>query len=247
MLLKCSTGFFVEFGARNGIEHSNTHYFEKQLRWRGLLFEVDPKEFSNLKANRPGATVYQGAVCPRGMTELTFGLSINPGWSGQVSSYEPSRSKSTTQVVKVKCYQLAEELRRHGIRTVDYMTIDTEGSEPEIIEDFPWAEFDVRVVQIEQLDERRYPAQRGKKDRVRRFMVSHGYDFHKAYTVADFDTEDLIFTRSDRTDGAESVLPMLHHVMNATTRMIGTGRMVHHGSVPSATKGGATTRRPLQR
>lgn len=31
------------------------------------------------------------------------------------------------------------------------MTIDTEGSEPDIVKDFPWNDFDVRVVQIEQL------------------------------------------------------------------------------------------------
>ena len=95
--------------------------------------------------------------------------------------------------MSVKCYELAAELRRHNRTLVDYMTIDTEGSEVSVVEDFPWREFTVKVVQIEQLHEGRYPAQRGKKARIIRHMTSMGYRYHLAYNVATFDTEDLIF------------------------------------------------------
>lgn len=174
MLLKCGTGIFVEFGARDGIEHSNTAFFEYQLGWSGLLFEVDPNELPRLRSNRPKSTVYEGAVCPRGQSSLSFGISRLPGWSGAVATYEPSRTPETARVVAVKCYALADELRRHKITTVDYMTIDTEGSEVDIIEDFPWADFEIHVVQIEQLDERRYRAQAGKKARIKQHMLSQG-------------------------------------------------------------------------
>ena len=75
------------------------------------------------------------------------------------------------------------------------MTIDTEGSELSIVEDFPWREFNVKIVQIEQLDERRYTAQRGKKARIVRHMTNSGFTFHSAYPVKRMTTEDLIFTR----------------------------------------------------
>eukprot|EP00977_Amphora_coffeiformis_P000452 scaffold114_cov175-Amphora_coffeaeformis.AAC.8 len=45
------------------------------------------------------------------------------------------------------------------------MTIDTEGSELSLALDFPWDEFDIRIVQIEQLDERKYAAQKGRKQK----------------------------------------------------------------------------------
>ena len=67
------------------------HFFEMQLGWRGLLFEADPNEFRALRANRPRAIVYEGAVCPRHVHNLSFGVSRVPGWSGAVSSYEPTR------------------------------------------------------------------------------------------------------------------------------------------------------------
>ena len=40
--LRCGHGTFVEFGARNGVDHSNTLYFERALGWRGILVEADP-------------------------------------------------------------------------------------------------------------------------------------------------------------------------------------------------------------
>ena len=207
ILLRCDRGFFVEFGARNGVEHSNTHFFEGRLGWKGLLFEASPTEFRHLRTNRPGATVYEGAVCPRWQHNLTFGRSSIPGWGGAVGTYEPSRKRQAiAQTIVVRCYHLAHELRRHHVVTVDYMTIDTEGREFDIIEDFPWKEFEVKVVQIEQLDERRYPAQKGRRDRIRRFMVSQGYTLLNTYTVAQVDTEDLIFVLNGRRSHLEALV-----------------------------------------
>eukprot|EP00966_Prymnesium_polylepis_P246890 5709347-Prymnesium_polylepis.1 len=154
LMLKCDEGVFVEFGGRDGVQHSNTLFYERHLGWRGLIFEGDAHEFASLKANRPRATVYQGAVCPSRQDNISFGVSSMGGWSGPMSTYEPTRRSATSTVVTMRCYHLAEELRRNQMITVDYMTIDTEGSEVDIIEDFPWGDFDVKVVQIEQLDEK---------------------------------------------------------------------------------------------
>jgi hypothetical protein len=76
------------------------------------------------------------------------------------------------------------------------MTIDTEGSELEIVQDFPWNDFDIRVVMIEQLNARRYPAQAGQKQKIMQHMQSVGYKLLSVYVVADGDTDDLIFTRN---------------------------------------------------
>jgi Methyltransferase FkbM domain len=75
---------------------------------------------------------------------------------------------------------------------VDYMTIDTEGSEVDIVEDFPWNEFDIRVVQVEQLSPQAYPGQREKKNRLIVHMRKFGYKLLGAYTVSENDTEDMV-------------------------------------------------------
>ena len=216
LVLGCDEGVFVEFGARNGIQHSNTLAFEQHLGWRGLLFEADASEASELRANRPRSVVYEGAVCPPGQSNITFRRSSMGGWSGPQASYEPSRHERPAQLTTVACYDLAAELRRHRMHRVDYMTIDTEGSELELVVAFPWHEFDVRVVQIEQLDEAQYPAQRGKKAKIISHMVTQGFRLRTAYQIHDpgapgvVDTEDLIFvidadaSRAQRLSGAAS-------------------------------------------
>jgi hypothetical protein len=83
----CCNGTFVEFGARNGIEHSNTYPFEKFMGWKGLLFEVDPREYPNLKRNRNHSHVISGPVCPSTMSNVTIILSQLPGWTGPQGSY----------------------------------------------------------------------------------------------------------------------------------------------------------------
>lgn len=193
----CEGNTFVEFGARNGIEHSNTYPYEDSLGWTGLLFEIDPREYSQLEKNRPNSKVILGPVCPSYQKSVPLLLSQFGGWSGVAGQYEPTRVNDKRRVVKnTACYHLATELRNLNMTRIDYMTIDTEGTEQLIIEDFPWNEFDVRVVQIEQLNEWRYPAQRGKKNAIIQHMKSVNYTLFSQYVVSRCDTYDLIFLRN---------------------------------------------------
>ena len=192
----CCKGVFVEFGARNGIEHSNTYALETYMGWTGLMFELDPNEYQKLEQNRPGASIVKGAVCPAGLKEINVLLSTISGHSGALDHYEEKRLINEREKSVIKCYNLAEELRTRDMHTVDYMTIDTEGSEVEIVLDFPWEDFDIRVVQIEQLVAAKYPSQAGKKEKVIEHMLSHGYELFHVYVVAHQDTDDLMFTRN---------------------------------------------------
>jgi Methyltransferase FkbM domain len=100
---------------------------------------------------------------------------------------------------------------------VDYMTIDTEGSELEIVLDFPWNDFDIRVIQIEQLVEKRYPAQAGKKQAIIQHLTSSKFNYKLlgVYEVARDDTDDLIFARN------------LNDYLQMTNYMIGTSPKMH--------------------
>ena len=42
-------GFFIECGANDGVDQSNTWYFEKNLNWSGILIEPLSKQFQELK------------------------------------------------------------------------------------------------------------------------------------------------------------------------------------------------------
>jgi len=70
---------------------------------------------------------------------------------------------------------LPDLLKEAGFKHVDFMTVDVEGGEAGIILSFPWDDFVVDVVLVEQLirwDE----AVNAKKDSIIAHLDSMGYD-----------------------------------------------------------------------
>ena len=45
-------GYFVDIGAYDGINYSNTLYLEKNLNWSGICIEPDVKTYESLIINR---------------------------------------------------------------------------------------------------------------------------------------------------------------------------------------------------
>lgn len=124
-------GFFIEFGARDGVEHSNTYFFEKALGWRGILLEVLPSEQKQIALNRPGAAIVDGGVCEYdGTVEILE--HYFEGYGGRASTYDESRAVSAVgavPVVNAACYRLETLVAIFGVRRVNYLSVDIEGSE----------------------------------------------------------------------------------------------------------------------
>jgi hypothetical protein len=52
LLPDVSEGFFFDIGANDGINISNTYYFEKVLNWTGIAIEPLPRAYKQLLVNR---------------------------------------------------------------------------------------------------------------------------------------------------------------------------------------------------
>jgi len=61
--LDFNCGYFIEIGANNGITQSNTYYFEKVKKWRGVLIEPSPNNYLLCKKNRSKANKYYCNAC----------------------------------------------------------------------------------------------------------------------------------------------------------------------------------------
>lgn len=57
-------GFFIEAGANDGIDQSNTYYFERYMKWRGLLIEPIPELAERCRENRPRCIIESCALVP---------------------------------------------------------------------------------------------------------------------------------------------------------------------------------------
>lgn len=152
-------GVFVDIGANDGVNLSNTYFFEKNLHWKGVCFEPLEEAFNKLKKNRTSINIY-GCASDYNGTD-TF-LSIKgPGemLSGLKSEYDARHLKHIEDTIAsqggsieetlVQCFDVNEILKKHNIKNIDFISIDTEGGELDILKGINFEFFKVKAITIE--------------------------------------------------------------------------------------------------
>lgn len=152
-------GVFVDIGAHNGITFSNSYFFEKELDWTGICVEPIPSVFAELEKNRK-ATLIKGCITDK-EGESLFLLIRGPCemLSGLVNKYHPRHLKRIEKSVKrlggsyeyitVQCYLFNKILEEQGIKHVDFLSIDTEGGELDILSTIDFSRFQIDVMTVE--------------------------------------------------------------------------------------------------
>jgi FkbM family methyltransferase len=175
-------GFFVEFGAADGLGGSNTLILERDFGWRGILAEPHPMWRANLPRNRSARIDHRCVFTTTG-NRVKFAATKYP-FISTIADYTASdgnaSSRAEHEIVEVETVSLNDLLADHDApRTIDYISIDTEGSELAILEPFDFARWDVKLFSIEH----NLTAQEQAIDRI---MLSNGYERRYAgYPVID--------------------------------------------------------------
>ncbi|OWW00108.1 methyltransferase [Rhizobium sp. R72] len=142
-------GFFVEFGATNGLKNSNTWLLEKTFGWSGILAEPNPIWHQELAANR-NAFIDHRCVTSRSHDTVAFIATddVDPELSSiadfsRGDHFAELRAKGRQiHVETISLDDLLETYRAPPV--VDYLSIDTEGSELDILSAYSFdREFDL--------------------------------------------------------------------------------------------------------
>ena len=140
-------GVFIELGAGDGLAGSNTLAFEQKLNWTGLLIEPVQHFYEKLRVNRPAATCVHacvaGATGPKTLAESGF----NSGTTGRLVT-----SSDLEKLVDMTCQTLGDLIDKHLGEMghhIDYLSLDTEGTELEILATFDFNRYQVDVMSIE--------------------------------------------------------------------------------------------------
>ncbi len=143
-------GFFVEVGVGNGKDISNTYLLENDFGWRGILAEPNQQLLPSIKANRQAA-VDQRAVFSKSGLELDFLVDqTQVELSTLVDFKDKDRHAREGKTFKVSTVTLNDLLDQHAApREIDYISIDTEGSELEIVQAFDFSKYRVSVFTVE--------------------------------------------------------------------------------------------------
>lgn len=183
-------GFFVEAGANDGLFQSNTALLEKSFDWSGILVEPSPRAYRHCRQNRR-ARAYNCALvafdCPDDLVVGDFDghsmASIGGSRLGRDLGYEvPAR---TLQAI----------LDENDVSHVDFMSLDSEGYELEILRgcDFTRVTFGHILIEL-------YPS---NYEPVVSYLHDAGYQLLENYTNYDVAHNDYLFggiPRSAPTD-----------------------------------------------
>lgn len=165
-------GFFVEFGAANGRHASNTYYLEKTLGWRGILAEPARFWYPYIQHYR-GCFIDKRAVFSRTGDKVAFvqpSIALHSTIQGFEDSDYAAETRKDGERYEVETVSLNDLLLHwNAPPRIDYISIDTEGSELEILRAFDFDRWDVRRFTIE------HAREEGRRAEILQLMTAAGY------------------------------------------------------------------------
>lgn len=165
-------GFFVEFGATNGIDLSNTYLLEKDYRWKGILAEPATCWRKAIAANRR-AIIDHRCVWEASGENLEFAEAPAAELSTLVGFKDRDFNRGgreNSRHYTVATISLNDLLAAHAApRVIDYMSVDTEGSEYRILKAFDFSRYDIRTMTVE------HNYCEPDRENIRVLLAAHGF------------------------------------------------------------------------
>lgn len=148
-------GRFIEIGAFDGILHSNSYFLETEYDWKGIVVEPNPSLFSLLRQNR-AAVCLEKAVYRESGQLLSFVACAEIGTLEEFvdcDGYSNDRRREIAEkgLIKVETISFDEmaSLGNFAQTGFDYVSIDTEGSELDILRSIDLARYKIPLFTIE--------------------------------------------------------------------------------------------------
>jgi FkbM family methyltransferase len=178
---KTEPGVFLEIGADDGVRFSNCKFFEETHNWTGIAVEARKEAYNKLITNRTcncvRAVLSDVIEDTKFMDIKGYGL----GLSGLVNKYDPRHLNRIEQEIKninnkgvsvidVKTEKLNELLDKYNMTNIDFLSIDTEGSELAILKTLDFDKYNIDVITIED---------NYKDEELMKFFISRNYSFLK--------------------------------------------------------------------
>lgn len=150
------TGFYVDVGAHHPRRFSNTHIFYKS-GWRGINIEPNPVAVARFTRERKGDINLQfGVGSQRG--DLLYYEFDDPALNTFDEKLADERESTTsyrliaTQIIRIdRLDVLLEAYVPQGV-TIDFLTVDVEGMDLDVLKSNDWNKFRPRCVLTEILD-----------------------------------------------------------------------------------------------
>ena len=166
-------GFFIEIGAANGIDLSNTYLLENKFDWDGIVVEPAKIWRDEIKKNRACTISYDCIYSESGL-KVEFLETTKPEFSTvNIDSkskdiHEGYRQKNNKkyelQTISFKDFSTKYEIPKK----IDFLSIDTEGTELEILKSINFEDFDIKIITVEHNFTK-------KRESIFNYLIGFGY------------------------------------------------------------------------
>lgn len=170
--------FFVDVGAHDGITYSNSGFMELDLGWSGICIEPHPDVFPKLQQNRNCKLINCCVSEINDEIEFLVLAGYTEMLSGILSKYDPKHIErinnelsyygGVSTVVNVQSRTLTSILDEHNITSVDYLSVDVEGSELSVLKSLDLNKCNVHIISVENA---------GYSNNVREYLEKNGYNY----------------------------------------------------------------------
>ena len=190
--LNFRNGFYVELGANNGLLASNTYYLQKKLNWEGILIEPCFNLYVEALRNRGNNNTILNYACvsfneKREILELDYAnsMTVSRKISNDLSSIDKHLDmaknylKDNQIIEKIYCKTSTLNdllIKSKAPRFINFLSLDTEGSELEILKGIDWNIFSFNYILIESR----------AINKIKQFLKRFDYELIEKLTTHDF-------------------------------------------------------------
>jgi FkbM family methyltransferase len=186
LMLKKTEIFFVQIGANDGVTNDPLYKFVTRFGWSGILVEPMPSSFAELAENHKGRTnlklinaaisacdgdrtLYTVRIDDRTFQKAEMYSSFDRNVVLRNSRFVPDIADRIIEV-NVRCISMASLLRETEGRTVDILTIDTEGFDYAILKMIDFSLLHPAIICYEHAH-----LSKRDQDEAAKLLSGHGY------------------------------------------------------------------------
>jgi len=167
-----NNGYFVDVGFADGIILSNTYLLELN-EWSGLGIDPLAKNYEC----RPNTKIYKTALFSKPI-QLEYLIADQQSLSGikqNINHHKKVLADKNSKVIQLKCSTLQDVLQlSQSPEFIHYLSLDTEGSEYEILKTFPFEKYTFGCITIE------HNYVEPQRSMIQRFLKSKKYVLYKS-------------------------------------------------------------------
>ena len=193
-----TNGFFIEAGAFNGQDISNTLLLEMQYNWTGILIEPNPDLYQEMLTKQRKSYCLETCLSTeKEVQKVDFdatgayggimnGEDLKPGSRADEAikqrkesnpDFVPTYGAFVRRTIQMQCLPLTSIIEALGNPVIDYFSLDIEGAEFPVLKTIDFDKVDIRVISIEvtKLDS----IFDGRLTQLKYLMKRNGYEFYK--------------------------------------------------------------------